>query len=486
MAQAHLGVASPPPWLADPGMGLRLGEAAAACGPLLHAVVGDEQLTGERICNDTRILQPGDVFIALSSEKRDGHEFVPAALAQGARIVIVSQWPMGVELGPEQGALVVRDVDAALVRLARWWRARYPIPAVGIGGGVGKTTTKETVAALLGERYGAAHILKTPANWNDLRGISLALLGLRDHHQRAVLEMGMDRPGEVAQLAEVGRPRWGIVTAVSATHLEYFPSMSDLVATERGLVESLPEDGLAILNDSDRLVRDMIPQATCPVFTYGTLPGVDLRAIRVGSRGTEGLRFIARRGDEAVEVATTLIGRHLVTTALAALSLALADGWSLADAAAALARVQVPQRIRFLPGLNGSTIIDDTYNASPESMRAALDLLADWPREDGGRRMALLGTMRELGTRSAHEHHRLGRRAAWRCSVLWVTGEERDAIADGARAGGLADVRVFADPTEAATDCAAVLQAHDVLLVKASHAVGLDALIPQLTERMEA
>nr|MBA3826429.1 UDP-N-acetylmuramoyl-tripeptide--D-alanyl-D-alanine ligase [Ktedonobacterales bacterium] len=459
---------------------------AHACGPLLHAVVGAEDLVGERICNDTRILQPGDVFIALSSEKRDGHDFVASALAQGARFVIVSQWPLGGELAPGQGALVVRDVDAALVRLARWWRASHPIPAVGIGGGVGKTTTKETVAALLAERYDAAHILKTPANWNDLRGISLTLLGLRDHHQRAVLEMGMDRPGEVAQLAEVGRPRWGIVTAVSATHLEYFPSMSDLVATERGLVESLPADGLAILNDSDRLVRDMIPHATCPVFTYGTLPGVDLRAIRVGSRGTEGLRFIARRGDEAVEVATPLIGRHLVTTALAALSLALADGWSLVEAAAALARVQVPQRMRFLAGIAGSTIIDDTYNASPESMRAALDLLADWPREAGGRRMAFLGTMRELGTRSPREHHRLGRRAAWRCTTLWVTGEERDAIAAGAQAGGLADVRVFADPAAAAADCATTLQAHDVLLVKASHAVGLDALIPQLTARTEA
>ena len=253
----HSGVASPPSWLADPGMGLRLSEAAAACGPLLHTVLGSENLVGERICNDTRILEPGDVFVALSSEKRDGHAFVPAALAKGARFVIVSQWPLEGVLGPEQGALVVRDVDAALVRLARWWRTRFPIPAVGIGGGVGKTTTKETVAALLATRYGVEHVLKTPANWNDLRGLSLTLLGLRGHHQRAVLEMGMDRPGEVTQLAEVGRPRWGIVTAVSATHLEYFPSMSDLIATERGLVESLPEDGLAILNDNDRLVRDL-------------------------------------------------------------------------------------------------------------------------------------------------------------------------------------------------------------------------------------
>jgi UDP-N-acetylmuramoyl-tripeptide--D-alanyl-D-alanine ligase len=472
--------ASPPPWLADPGMGLRLTDAAAICGSLLHSAIGPGALAGERICNDSRILQSGDIFVALSSEQRDGHLFVSDALARGARFAIVSQWPLPVDLAPEQGILVVRDVDAALVRLARWWRERYPIPAVGIGGGVGKTTTKETIAALLAQKYGAEHIIKTPANWNDLRGVSLTLLGLRAHHQRAVLELGMDRPGEVAQLAEVAQPRWGVVTAVSATHLEFFPSMNDLIATERGMVEALPPDGLALLNENDRLVRGMIPFATCPTFRFGTLPGADLRAIRVSSRGTAGLSFIARRGDEAVEVQTTLIGRHLVTSALAALSAALADGWLLAEAAAALGQVQVPQRIRFLAGANGSTIIDDTYNASPESMRAALDLLADWPREDGGRRLALLGTMRELGPRSAREHHRLGRRAAWRCQALWVTGEERAAIAEGARAGGLNDIRVFADPYAAALDCAAALRAHDVLLVKASHAVGLDQVIHKL------
>lgn len=480
MTQPYHSIASPPPWLADPGMGLSLAEAATVCGSLLHSAFGPASATGERICNDSRILQPGDIFVALSSPQRDGHLYVSDALARGARFAIVSQWPLPVDLAPDQGILVVRDVDAALVRLARWWRARYPIPAVGIGGGVGKTTTKETVAALLAQKYGAAHILKTPANWNDLRGISLTLLGLRAHHQRAVLEMGMDRPGEVAQLANVGQPRWGIVTSVSATHLEFFPSMNDLVATERGMVEALPPDGLAILNENDRLVRGMIPFATCPTFRFGTLPDVDLRAIRVSSRGTAGLSFVARRGDEAVPVQTTLTGRHLITSALAALSTALADGWPLAEAAAALSRVQVPQRMRFLPGAQGSTIIDDTYNASPESMLAALDLLADWPREVGGRRLALLGTMRELGPRAAREHHRLGRRAAWRCQALWVTGEERAAIAQGAHAGGLTDIRVFADPYEAVLDCAAALQPHDVLLVKASHAVGLDQVVHKL------
>lgn len=479
MASQPLLPASPPPWLAAPGMRLTLTEAATALGTLVRASYGRTDRDGERVCNDTRLLQPGDIFVALSGN-RDGHFFVSSALECGASFVVVSQWPLPCTPGPDQGVLVVRDVDAALARLANWWRQRHQIPIVGIGGGVGKTTTKETVAGLLAQRYGAEQVLKTPANWNDLRGVSLTILGLRDHHQRAVIEMGMDRPGEVALLAEVAQPRWGVVTSVSATHLEFFPGMRDLIATERGMVETLPADGLAILNSNDRLVRGMIPFATAPVFTFGTLPGETLRALRITSRGDAGLSFTAQHDTATVTVETTLNGRHLITSALAALSVALADGWTLAEAASALARVHIPQRIRLLPGVHGSTIIDDTYNASPESMRAALDLLADWPREQGGRRLALLGTMRELGPRSWREHHRLGRRAAWRCTTLWVTGEERDAIAAGARAGGLSDVRIFADPVAAAANCVATLQAHDVLLVKASHAVGLDQVVPML------
>jgi UDP-N-acetylmuramoyl-tripeptide--D-alanyl-D-alanine ligase len=475
---------SPSPWLADPGMNLCLGEAAIALGSLLRTTVGPASLAGERICNDTRLLTPGDIFVALA-ERRDGHQFVGQALERGARFVIVSQWPLpDVTLTSEQGALVVRDVDAALVRLASWWRGKYQIPFTGIGGGVGKTTTKEAVAGLLAQRYGMEHILKTPANWNDLRGISLALLGLRPHHQRAVIEMGMDRPGEVAQLAEVVHPRWGIVTSVSATHLEYFPGMSELIATERGMVESLPPapEGIAILNENDRLVRGMIPFTSARVFRVGTLPDIDLRATNITSQGVNHLSFVVHHEGKEAAVHTTLIGRHLITTALSALAVALADEWTLADAAEALEHVTVSQRIRFRPGLRDSTVIDDTYNASPESMRAALDILANWPLQEGSHRFAILGTMRELGPRSWREHHRLGRRAAACCSSLWAIGEEREALASGARAGGLNDVRSFASPAEAMANCAAVLQAGDVTLVKASHAVGLNQVISTIIQ----
>ncbi len=476
-------LASPPPWLADPAMNLRMDDAARALGDLLCEAHGAGDLVAERVCNDTRVLQPGDAFVALAGA-RDGHDFVPQAFARGARFGIVARWPLPTTLGSDQGVLVVSDVAAALQRLAMWWRARFTLPVVGIGGGVGKTTTKEITAGLLAVLRGPATILKTPANWNDLRGVSLALLGLRPHHRVAVLEMGMDRPGEVAEIAALGRPRWGVVTSVAATHLEYFPDMASLVATERGLVEALPADGLAILNANDRLVRgmassgwpapDRMAGSSVPVFHYGTIPGVDLRGIDVSSRGLVPLSFTAQRGAEMVAVQTTLLGRHLVTNALAALAVAQADGWDLATAAAALASVQVPQRMQILAGHHGNTVIDDTYNASPASMKAALDFLADWPRPMGGRRLAILGTMRELGPRAPREHHRLGRRAAARCDLLFATGEECEQIAAGARAAGIGAVVVAPDPADALRACAAAMRAEDIVLVKASHAVGLD------------
>ncbi|MFL5659400.1 MAG: UDP-N-acetylmuramoyl-tripeptide--D-alanyl-D-alanine ligase [Ktedonobacteraceae bacterium] len=460
-------------------MNLTLRATAERVGSTRLAVVGSPSACGNRICNDTRILQQGDIFVAFSG-KRNGHSFVPEALAKGAAFVIVSEWPLPVEIESEQGVLVVQDVDAAIVELARRHRADFDIPLIGVSGGVGKTTTKETVAALLAQRYGVAHVLKTPANWNDLRGICLTLLGLRTHHRCAVIEIGMDRPGEVAQFTSIARQQIAVVTAVSATHLEYFPSMEELVATERAMVETLPWNGIAILNSADRLVRGMIPYAPCPVMTFGPFQSDAVYARYVTSMGMQGLSFLVEHRGKMLPVHTTLIGRHLVTSALAAISVALAVGWSLEEAVESLADVVVPQRIRFMNGPRGSIVIDDTYNASPQSMLAALNLMTDWPREQGGKRIAFLGDMRELGPRSLREHVRLGRRAAARCSELWATGEERETIAAGARAAGLDPVFVCGNPLEGAERLARRLQAHDIVLVKASHAVGLERIIPIL------
>ncbi|GAC1384217.1 MAG: UDP-N-acetylmuramoyl-tripeptide--D-alanyl-D-alanine ligase [Ktedonobacteraceae bacterium] len=470
---------SPPAWLADAGMHLTLSAAAETVGSLCRAVIGYSSACGERICNDTRILQPGDVFIALAG-RVNGHKFVPQALARGAAFAIVSEWPLPLVVGPAQGVLVVRDVDAALVELTRWHRAQFNIPIVGVGGGVGKTTTKETIAALLAQRHGVTSILKTPANWNDLRGICLTLLGLRHYHHCAIIEMGMDRPGEVAQFAALVRQQIGVVTAVSATHLTYFSSMADLVATERAMVETLPPNGVAILNSKDRLVRSMIPYAPCPVMTFGPFQNDTVYARGVTSLGAQGLSFLIEHRDKTLPAQTTLVGRHLITSALAAISVALADGWTLPEAVNALAHVVVPQRMRFVNGPRGSVIIDDTYNASPESMFAALNLLTDWPRKQAGKRIALLGDMRELGPRSQREHLRLGRRAAACCSELWLTGDERETIAAGAREAGLTTIFISADPLEIAAQLARRLQPNDLLLVKASHAVGLERIIPLL------
>ncbi len=469
--------ASAPPWQAPAGMRLSLGEAANTLENLLRFTVGSPDSIGARICNDTRILEQGDVFVALTGN-RNGHDFIQQAYERGASYVIAHEWP--IEIPDGRGAIIVKDTDAALVQLAMAQREKYHSLVIGVGGGVGKTTTKETIAAVLQNRYGAETVLKTPANWNDQRGVALTLLGLRPYHKRVVLEMGMDRPGEVTQLAQLARQRWGIVTSVSATHLEYFPSMDELVATERGMIETLPADGVAFINGDDPLTRGMLPYAPCHVALFGLQDDAEARAVDIAGNGLDGLTFTAIFQNQRQQVKTKLVGKHLITTALAALSVCVYDGMTLREAADLLAETEVPQRIRFLPGAHASQIIDDTYNASPESMRAALNLLAEWPLSAGGRRLALLGDMRELGPRSAAEHVQIGKLAAQVCSALWLTGNEREYLAEGARSVAGCAVYTEENPQNAAEALREALRKGDAVLVKASHAVGLDRVIAAL------
>ncbi len=469
--------ASAPPWQAPAGMQLSLGEAAVTLENLLRFTVGSPESIGERICNDTRILEQGDIFVALTGN-RNGHDFIQQSYERGASYVIAHEWPIEVPDG--RGAIIVKDTDAALVQLAMAQREKSYSLVIGVGGGVGKTTTKETIAAALQHRYGAETVLKTPANWNDQRGVALTLLGLRPYHKRVVLEMGMDRPGEVTQLAHLARQRWGIVTSVSATHLEYFPSMDELIATERGMIETLPSDGVAFINSDDPLTRGMLPYAPCHTALFGSHEDAEVRAVDITGNGLNGLAFTAIYQNQRQQVKTKLIGKHLVTTALAALSVCIYDGMTLREAAELLAETEVPQRIRLRQGVNASQIIDDTYNASPESMRAALKLLEEWPLPEGGRRLALLGDMRELGPRSAEEHVQLGKIAAQVCGKLWLTGNERDNFAEGARSILGCEVYTEENPQNAAEALRDALRPGDVVLVKASHAVGLDVVIATL------
>jgi UDP-N-acetylmuramoyl-tripeptide--D-alanyl-D-alanine ligase len=425
---------------------------------------------------DSREARAGDLFFALRGEREDGHDFVRAAFAAGAAGAVVAR---PVEAPPDAVVYHVSDPLTALQRLAASWRQRHDVRVIGVTGSVGKTTTKELIAEVLGRRYA---VLKSEGNLNTEIGIPLTLLNLRAEHQRAVLELAMYEPGDIALLAHITRPSIGVVTNVGPVHLERVRSFGRIVAAKAELVEALPADGLAVLNGDDARVAAMATRTRARSVIYGLSEQCAVRATDLIGRGLDGFSFRLSVSGDSVQIDCPLPGKHHVYAALAAAAIALNDGISLAEIADALrefpaAHPEVLEgRLTVRPGPNGSTLIDDSYNASPASMIAALDLLA----ETKGRHIALLGHMRELGTAEAEGHSSVGRHAATTSDILFVVGEDARLLADAARDAGHRDVR-FLPATEAASEALRKeLRAGDVCLIKASRAVGLESAVEML------
>jgi UDP-N-acetylmuramoyl-tripeptide--D-alanyl-D-alanine ligase len=443
----------------------------ATGGRVIHgAPNGDERFVGGAF--DSRIAEPGSVFFALR-DRRDGHEFVADAFAHGAHAAVVERPVPDV---PE-GALVVQvaDTQHALRRLADALRDAYPIPAVGITGNVGKTTTKEATAAALGARY---RVLRTASSFNNEIGVPLTFLAIEPSHEVAVIEMGFYVPGEIADLCRLVRPQVGIITRIPEVPVHYSrtPSVDAIAMGKAELIEALPADGVALLNADDPRVRSLASRTRARVVLFGESLDSDLRATEVSARGIEGLRFVAHAGSESVEVRLPLPGRHLVSAALAAMGAAVALGVPLDEAATALSAMDAPahrMNIRRTPDL---VVIDDSYNASPAAVAAALAVLGSV----GTRRVAVIGDMLELGTLSADAHEAAGRDAAKQTDVLIGVGEHAQTIVSSARAAGLRDTYEVADRGEALVLLRRILRRGDTVLVKGSHSLALDELADAL------
>lgn len=437
---------------------------------LLVAGRGPADRAFNRAVIDSRQVQPGDLFFALRGEHHDGHDFVDEAVARGAT-GLVGERPL--EARPEVAVFQVSDSLAALQRLAAHWRARHDVRVVGVTGSVGKTTCKELVAAVLGARW---PVLKNEANLNTEIGLPLTLLQLTPEHQRAVLEMAMYGPGEIALLCRIARPQIGVVTNVGPVHLERLRSLGAIAAAKAELVQALPPDGAAVLNGDDPRVAAMASRPKARVLFFGQSQQCHVRGGDLVSRGLDGISFRLSYGDASAQVEAPLPGRHHLYPALAAAAVGLAEGMALADVAAALREAQPELRLRVLPGPNGATILDDSYNASPQSMLAALDLLAELP----GRRIALLGEMRELGAVEEEGHRQVGQRAAACADLLLVVGERARPLYEAAQTTGPAEVRFLASAQEVAPILRDELQPGDYLLVKASRALALESVIDAL------
>jgi UDP-N-acetylmuramoyl-tripeptide--D-alanyl-D-alanine ligase len=446
-------------------------EVVESLGGLLGRHTPGSARRFRRVVVDSRQAGRGDLFVALRGERRDGHEFEDDAVERGARGLLVSEPPAAER--PGVAVFLVPDTLQALQRLAAGRRDRRSAKVIGITGSVGKTTTKELVAAVLGSRH---RVLKSEANYNNEIGLPLTLLGLTRRHERAVLEMGMYALGEIRTLCEIARPEIGVVTNVGPSHLERLGSLEAIAAAKAELPESLPPHGFAILNGDDPVVRAMADRTRARTLLYGLADNADVRATDVESRGLEGVAFTLRWQGEHARVVSSLPGRHIVSNALAAAAVGIADGMSLRDIAGALSRADVPLRIRAVRARGGGTLLDDTYNASPVSVCAALDLLAEIP----GRRVAVLGDMAELGAASREGHLAVGRRAAETADVIHAVGEEARLIAQAAREGGHRSVHHWATKDQLAAALAAGLRPDDVILLKASRALAFETLVAAL------
>jgi UDP-N-acetylmuramoyl-tripeptide--D-alanyl-D-alanine ligase len=444
---------------------------AVAAGRVLRR--SDRTVKGAAV--DSRLIRPGNVFVALAGANVDGHAFVGAAIAAGASAAIVTREPTDLDAIGEATIVVVDDALAALHRLAAAWRDRFEPLVVGVTGSIAKTSTKEAVAAVLGRRY---RTLRTPGNMNNEIGLPIALLDLDREHEAAVLEMGMYVGGEIATLAAIARPSIGVVTAVQAVHLARAGSIEAIEDAKAELVEALPPSGVAVLAADDPRVRAMADRTRASTLTYGFAKDADIRATDVRSEGFSGMAFWLHVDGEELPVRIPALGALAVHNALAATAVGRAAGLSTASIVDGLAAGwSAPHRAQ-LSVVGGVALVDDAYNASPGSMRAALELLAGLP----GRRIAVLGEMRELGEATAAGHREVGAAAAVVCDLLVVVGGAATGIADGAIAAGLDPDSIVRTPDVAGARSVLAdrIREGDVVLVKASRAAELDRLVAEV------
>ncbi len=464
----------------------------------------DEMLIGP-VVTDSREVTPGSLFVALTGERTDGHRFLPDVVARGAAAALVSpdtlatlelDWSAVTRpwrlLAPTASAalaqtprdtcllIAVDDPLQALQRAAVYHRQMFTLTVIGITGSVGKTSTKEVVAAVLSQRW---RTLKSQRSFNSEVTLPATLLGITASHEVAVLEMGMWAPGEIRFLAALARPHVGIVTNVGPSHLERLGSIEAIANAKAELPESLPATGWCILNADDPRVAAMAGRTPAQVITFGHHPAATVRALEVVSHGLRGIELTVAAQGQTRRLATPLIGKHHAHTALAAIAAGLTLGLDWEAIEAGLRNPGEQLRLRVVTGRHGVTIIDDTYNAAPLSTIAALRVLA----ETAGRRIAVLGEMLELGAASDEGHQQVGAAAAQTADLLVAVGRQASTIAMAALAAGMAPDQVVTCPSN---DAAIALlreriQPGDCLLIKGSRGVQMETIVNALRAENE-
>lgn len=464
-------------------------------------VVGARLLAGDpsmapkaaikRLWTDSRTVRPGDCFVALRGDRFDGHAFVPETFRKGAVAALVEdsyRVPADPLLrGPARRPAIilgVRDSLLAFQQLATHHRNRFAIPVVAVTGSNGKTTTKDMVAAVLAARWTT---LKTEGNLNNRIGVPQTLLRLTARHKAAVIEMGVDARGQTTRLCEIVRPTVGIITNIGADHLEFFGDLEGSAQAKAELLDQMPADGVVVLNADDPYFDYLAARATCRVVSFGLSERADVRATDADHHGKLGATFKLHLPGRhrAPVIALRVHGDHNVLNALAAAAVGYALGLSGVLVGKGLAAFRPAQMRSQVVMVRGARVINDCYNANPSSMKAALRLLAEMGR--GGRTIAVVGDMLELGANADELHREAGAVAAelgiQRLITCGLLGQR---IAAGARRAGMSQDQVLAvnDAVEAAAVLKNLLQPDDTVLVKASRGMKLERVLEALQGRV--
>lgn len=448
-------------------------------------VAGGRRVRGaeaDRVCRvvtDSRQAAAGDLFVALAGVRSDGHDHLADAVAAGVAAVMVSR-PVGIVLPAAVGVVEVADTRIALGRMAAAYRGEFHPVVVAVGGSNGKTTSKDLLAALLGT---AGPTLRSPASFNNDLGVPLTLLGLEDRHRFAVLEVGTNHPGELDPLLRWIRPDHGWITSIGREHLEHFGDLDGVVAEEGVLGGHVPGTGMLVLPGDSPHAAALAARTSARVVRVGIGEGLDWSAeVLGGDWSGMDFRVAGPVSGWAGPWRVPLPGVHSVRNAVGALALAAGLGVDPAAAREALAAFRPPAGRMNRRMAGGVRLLDDTYNANADSVRAAIETFSGLPC--AGRRVAVLGDMAELGRHTETAHGEVGTLAAGRVDALFAVGRHSPLVRDAAQRAGLGESRAFADTTAVVDALAGYLRPGDTVLVKASRSSRLEEVVTALEHRL--
>lgn len=451
---------------------MTLANIAAACeGVLYYMKESLSEETAQGIVIDSRQIQPGFIFVATKGERVDGHRFIPDVFAKGALAVICEKLP-DEDMGP---CILVKDSFMALKQAAAFYRQQLNIKVVGITGSVGKTSTKEFIAAVLSERF---KVHKTAGNFNNEVGLPLTIFGIRDSHEIAVLEMGINTFGEMHRLSEVAKPDLCVITNIGQCHLENLIDRDGILRAKSEIFDFMNPEGTVIVNgDDDKLATIREVHGRAPV-TFGMQPSNQIWADEIENRGLFGSRAVLHLGQERLKAEIPLPGEHMIYNAMAAAAVGCQFGMSAEEIAEGIRHVEAVAGRSHLIKAGDKVIIDDCYNANPVSMRAAIDLLATADT----RKIAILGDMFELGEEEIAMHAAVGRYAAEKGidRIVCVGTLSKAMYEEAVNAGGHA--LYFKTKDELMGALLNFVKAGDTILVKASHSMEFEMVVTALQQ----